>query len=238
MSTTAACPDKECNEVVDVIVKSSDRKLFGAHSHRLALYSAAFPPHVDAGGDATVDVYEQSDVVELLLRYFHPEHEFPDTMSIHFDLFDRLAEAAEKYTIHSLIEISKLRMRLSVSTQPLEVLQYAVRHDYQTLWEPAAAQSLASCSNRQASAVFGYGRLYSAWTEYRHQFGEVYDSITARLGPDPNQHPGGSRKCKIWDRYGKSPMSLPLRPQCTRLEKEGSMIAPATMQPLEGGGIK
>ncbi len=36
---------------------------------------------------------------------------------------------------------------------------------------------------------------------YRHQFGEVYDSITARLGPDPNQHPGGSRKCKIWDRY-------------------------------------
>ncbi|KAF9022742.1 hypothetical protein BDZ89DRAFT_1070444 [Hymenopellis radicata] len=157
-TTTASCPVKECDEVVDVIIRSSDGKLFGCHSHRLALYSPGFPPY-SPDGDTAVELPEQGD-------------------------------AAEKYGVYSAIEISKLRMRLAVSTQPLEVLRYAVRHDYHTL--PA--------SPNHAVKVFDYGRLYSAWTSYRDQFARVYNSITSSR-PEPNQHSGGSRKCTIWNRY-------------------------------------
>ena len=88
------------------MLESQDGVQFGAHSSELAVFSDAFPV-VGSGIVITevVKMSENSDVVELLLQLMHRQ---PWTRldKIPFDLLYRLAEAAEKYCIFSIMEVS------------------------------------------------------------------------------------------------------------------------------------
>ena len=104
----------ECRLTVDIVLKSSDAKLFGAHSANLEMWSSGFPPVSFRNPSGSVDVVpltEASDVLVLLLQYMH-HHRQPDSRKFGFDVLSRLAEAVEKYEIFSAMEVCRIRMGL------------------------------------------------------------------------------------------------------------------------------
>jgi hypothetical protein len=104
----------ECRLTVDIVLKSSDGILLGAHSANLEMWSSGFPPASFRNPSGSLDLVpltEASDVLVLLLQYMH-HHRQPDSRKFGFDILPRLAEAAEKYEIFSAMEVCRIRMGL------------------------------------------------------------------------------------------------------------------------------
>jgi len=66
----------------------------------------------------------------------------PDLGTLQFKTFAGLAEAAEKYMLYSALTLCRMQMEQAISTHPLEVLVYALRHDHINLANEAAQQSM------------------------------------------------------------------------------------------------
>ncbi len=77
----------------------------------LAAFSDAFPAvgSVIITNEA-VRMAESADVVLMLLQFMHRQR-WPRSDSIPFGLLHRLAEAAEKYCIFSLMEVCRVQMQ-------------------------------------------------------------------------------------------------------------------------------
>ncbi|KIY61923.1 hypothetical protein CYLTODRAFT_476584 [Cylindrobasidium torrendii FP15055 ss-10] len=109
------CPVVDCSETVDIIFKSSDGKLIGAHCARLCQYSPFFPLAPVEDGvlvppKEPLELAEASEVLKILMHYFHPKHPLPETDLIPISRLEALAEAARKYDLHSAIEVCRLAM--------------------------------------------------------------------------------------------------------------------------------
>lgn len=95
--------------VVDIVLKSSDGELFGAHQRNLELYTEGFP--IAGSSDAEpVSLNETADVLRLVLRYTHHTRQ-PVLDGIPFALLESLAAAAEKYMIYSAMETCRVQMK-------------------------------------------------------------------------------------------------------------------------------
>lgn len=148
-----------CNLPVDVVLRSCDKVLIGAHKANLDNFSDGFPPcdlNSDDRGSDAVEMTENSDTVKRLLHYVHKE-QYPDVSCLlRKDLF-RLADAAEKYVIHPAMGVcnmyilwvqgSSVRRNIlklivprsaTVEKYPTSTLAYSFKHNYPKIADMAA----------------------------------------------------------------------------------------------------
>jgi hypothetical protein len=101
----------DCHLTVDLILKSSDGVLIGAHKANLENYSDGFPP-ADTTSDLTepVDLPEDSITLDILMQFTH-KHAYPDIYPLRaLELFS-VADAAEKYMVHSAMAVANVCVR-------------------------------------------------------------------------------------------------------------------------------
>ncbi|KAJ7730100.1 hypothetical protein DFH07DRAFT_969296 [Mycena maculata] len=142
---SVAQSERFCAPDADITISSSDGVLFKLHRKNLELHSDIFADAANAtlpGNDSDItELPERADVLDLLFQYMYRQPQ-PDLRMVDFDLCARLAEAAEKYLVYSAAPVTKLRLRDSVAEHPLEVLDYAGRHNHNELATEAARLSM------------------------------------------------------------------------------------------------
>lgn len=101
--TNLSVAGPECRLEVDVILRSSDGYLIGAHQSNLDQYSDGFPDS-NTQMDATqpVDLVEDADTLKILMRFMHKQR-YPKVSWLETTQIFSLAEAAEKYLVYSAI---------------------------------------------------------------------------------------------------------------------------------------
>lgn len=105
-----------CELPVDIVLKSSDGSLVGAHHGNLAHFSEAFPvPGSVKTTDAPIDLPEDGETLRVLMQFMH--HQRLPNLADHVpNLFKKptkllaLAEAAEKYLVYSAMGMCNLRI--------------------------------------------------------------------------------------------------------------------------------
>lgn len=108
----SATLDPECQLPTDVALQSSDDVVFGAHIQNLELFSTGFPvaEHTITPVKEIIHLSETSAVLSLLLRFMHRKPQ-PDCSNVDFAVIAGLAEAVEKYGVHSAMELCAMLMR-------------------------------------------------------------------------------------------------------------------------------
>ncbi|KAF8988977.1 hypothetical protein BDQ17DRAFT_1222760, partial [Cyathus striatus] len=128
-----------CDIPADLTLESIDGKLFHTHSANLSTFSDGFPPATIAPLQGeVVKMSETADVLEILLHFMHPDREQPNLRILSIELLAGVAEAAEKYMVHSARQACSLKMQSLVGYHPLEVLQYATKFNYPEICDVAA----------------------------------------------------------------------------------------------------
>ncbi|KAJ7744626.1 hypothetical protein B0H16DRAFT_1322138, partial [Mycena metata] len=127
----------------DITIASSDGVLFKLHRKNLEFHSDIFanaadttPRDADSGAGDIMQLSESADVLDLLFQYMYRQPQ-PVLKDVQFEVCAGLAEAAEKYVVYSATPATKLRMSDSVVKHPLEVLNYAARHNHDELADEA-----------------------------------------------------------------------------------------------------
>ncbi|ESK91145.1 hypothetical protein Moror_9536 [Moniliophthora roreri MCA 2997] len=101
-----------CLLPVDIILKSSDSVLLGAHSRNLELFSEGFPLEGSTTHelDVVVELTEDANTLKLFLAFTH-NHRHVDLSRIDIDLVLALGDAAEKYGNHSAFVACSMALR-------------------------------------------------------------------------------------------------------------------------------
>lgn len=96
----------------DVVLRSTDGLVFGAHAKNLETFSDGFPiaDHTAHPIEETVQLSETSEVLSLLLKFMHHKKQ-PDCDKLDFKVLSGLAEAVEKYGVYSAMEYCAILMR-------------------------------------------------------------------------------------------------------------------------------
>ncbi|TFY52143.1 hypothetical protein EVJ58_g10175 [Rhodofomes roseus] len=137
------CSERFCSPDSDNTVSSSDGVLFKLHRTNLGVHSDIFPG-VEANvpvQDEIVALEEEASTLELLFQYVYPQRQ-PDLSKLNVRKLALLAEAAEKYSVYSAMEVCRLYMQAAKKRMPMEVLMYAARHGYTELCDEAAPYTL------------------------------------------------------------------------------------------------
>ncbi|KAF7329093.1 hypothetical protein MKEN_00169800 [Mycena kentingensis (nom. inval.)] len=203
------CPSENCTLPVDIILRSSDGVLIGTHVRNLASYGAGFAPADFAPGDEAeiVELTENAAVLEILLQFMHPGQQQPDSTKWAFGTLKDVAEAVEKYIIHCARQVCYLQMAAATSSHSLDVLSYAVKHDYDTLRDQIIPTTLALPAESMDS-ILGNTRFSLAWFRYREQYLTVGSAILNSC-PSAMLHKGGLTTCAEWDAFwSKIPKSI------------------------------
>ena len=103
-----------CSLSIDVIIKSSDGHLIGAHSMNLAAYSEGFPPACFVSPETALDpveLTEKSEVIKVMLKYMHNSR-VTKLEEFSANQVKDIAYAAEKYLIYPLMEVCRLYIKL------------------------------------------------------------------------------------------------------------------------------
>ncbi|THU79279.1 hypothetical protein K435DRAFT_698180 [Dendrothele bispora CBS 962.96] len=88
-----------------------------------------------------VHLSESSTVLDLMFQYMYLQPQ-PDLRKVDFDIVKDLAEAVEKYWVYSAMGALHVRMIEHIPSQPVEVLLYAIRHNYPELINESAEATL------------------------------------------------------------------------------------------------
>ncbi|KAK7451186.1 hypothetical protein VKT23_012518 [Stygiomarasmius scandens] len=186
----------------DIIVQSSDRVLFKVHRRNLEMHSQVFAdaagatsssPSISstaiiAPGDSSelhskaeiIHLSESSAVLDLMLQYMYLQPQ-PDLNKVDFEVVKDLAEAVEKYSIYSAMGVLNVRMRENIHSHPVEVLSYAIKHNYPELINESAETTLDSLPytmlQRLPAEVFG------AWLSYQQTYHVLLSKEFTRFGP-------------------------------------------------------
>lgn len=101
----------DCQIPVDVVLRSSDDVLLGAHKTSLEYHSDGFPA-ADAKLDTSdpVDLTEDATTLKHLMQYVHKQH-YPNVFDLPIEEVSDLADAAEKYMVHAAMGICKTYMQ-------------------------------------------------------------------------------------------------------------------------------
>ncbi|KAJ7307078.1 hypothetical protein DFH08DRAFT_758006 [Mycena albidolilacea] len=200
------CQSDGCTLIVDIFLRSSDGVLHAAHSKNLEMYGEGFPPSalvsVSRGGDTAqpevVQMTEQSDIIELLLKYMHLQRQ-PDLSRHKFDTLAGLAEAAEKYLVYSAMDVCRIRMGLYVQDHPARVLAYAIKHDYPELRDVAVPLTLTMPLSTMKALLQDAPHGFIAWAQYREGFIEAMHS--SLVPGTVVLHKGGVQSCGVWEDF-------------------------------------
>ncbi|THU78041.1 hypothetical protein K435DRAFT_700978, partial [Dendrothele bispora CBS 962.96] len=145
----------------DITLQSSDRVLFKVHRRNLEMYSQVFADAANATATVPISIptpasttlsdssssseivhlSESSAVLDLMFQYMYLQPQ-PDLRKVDFDVIKDLAEAVEKYCVYSAMGALKVGMREHIPSQPVEVLLYAIRHNYPELINESAEATL------------------------------------------------------------------------------------------------
>ena len=100
----------ECTIPVDIVLRSSDHVLIGAHKANLSQFSGGFPP-VDTVTETgrIVDLSKDGKMLSLLMRFMHIQR-YPDLIDNSDYRVLALAYAAEKYVVPSAAAVSSARI--------------------------------------------------------------------------------------------------------------------------------
>jgi hypothetical protein len=104
-----------CTLTVDIVLRSSDKVLIGAHQANLAQFSEGFPSSdVVTAPKEPVDLAESGDVLALLVHFMH-KCRHPNLANLMKAKPPRkrlfaLAEAAEKYMVYPAMSVCNLRI--------------------------------------------------------------------------------------------------------------------------------
>nr|GAT50047.1 predicted protein [Mycena chlorophos] len=203
-SDAPACAAEGCKTVVDVVLRSSDGKLLAAHAKNLEFFAEGFPPaalldtntHADSKTFEVVQMAENAAALELLLQYMHTQ-KLPNLANVPFSVLAQLAEAAEKYLVYSAMDACKSRMRIAAKNHPLEVLNYASKHDYTELMEEVAPMTVSMPFYRVRAALTANPMALIAWCQYRETFLELRDELLL-IDVSFVLHKGGVTTCEDW----------------------------------------
>ncbi|KAJ7147019.1 hypothetical protein C8R44DRAFT_899377, partial [Mycena epipterygia] len=132
----------------NVTIVSSDGVLFKVHHKNMEVHSDIFADAANVtlpenGADEVVTLSESSAVLDLLSQYMYHQPQ-PDLNALEFSIFDGLARAAQKYVVYSALPAVAIKMKCvdSVAKYPLQVLDYAARHNHKELANEAAHLSV------------------------------------------------------------------------------------------------
>jgi hypothetical protein len=127
----------------DITLRSSDGMLFKFFRKNLEVHSGVFADAgaFEASSKEIVDLSETSEILELFLQLMSHQ-EPPNLMSLEFNILASLAEAVEKYQVFSAMAICDVCMRIALPHHPLEVLNYAARHNRVETMNAAAIESI------------------------------------------------------------------------------------------------
>ncbi|KAJ7572149.1 hypothetical protein C8J56DRAFT_58383, partial [Mycena floridula] len=121
------CPVADCDQQVDIVLKSSDGFLIGAHRCNMGRFSDGFPSAeavTITSLEEVVPLAETKAVLDMLLYFLHPRS-LPTCDELDFGTLLALAYAAEKYLvylvtspIYGLIHWVSARFRKLASQRP------------------------------------------------------------------------------------------------------------------------
>ncbi|KAF8981530.1 hypothetical protein BDQ17DRAFT_1438373 [Cyathus striatus] len=171
----------KCEEIVDIVLFSSDEKEFGAHKMHLEFYSDGFPPAELALclGCETVPLTEDSSTLHLLLQFMHKRHGYPDLTNVLFDTLLKLSEAAVKYQVYGAIESCKQHLSRSAKgnitdLNSFDLLVFAVKHGYTDLANEVAPRTLGRYPVHKAvQQYFSMPDLIVPWVRYHASYESI-----------------------------------------------------------------
>ncbi|KAF9477114.1 hypothetical protein BDN70DRAFT_862258 [Pholiota conissans] len=216
LPTVRPCPVRDCTLPIDIILKSSDDIFHAAHTKLLEQFSEGFPHAASVTVDANIPVLEEtSAVLDLMLQFMHHTRQ-PDLGNIDFDLLCSFAEAVEKYLIYSAMSVCKILMNLSIAYHPVEVLVYALKHDYHELANTAAPLTVQNDSEMvvsKAKAAGIHDSFLVAWFRYRDNVTKAGRSL---LKNPPGYgigglHKGGLQQCELWTEFIEEVLSAGIK---------------------------
>ncbi len=111
--TPASHIEPACTADVDIVLKSMDGVLLGAHLQYLSAWTDAFPMPdnvLTLARTEVVDLPENAATLEIVLKFVHPQRP-PAVDTISDDLLILIAEAVEKYGVYPGMEVCRLRMK-------------------------------------------------------------------------------------------------------------------------------
>ncbi|KIY70730.1 hypothetical protein CYLTODRAFT_451494 [Cylindrobasidium torrendii FP15055 ss-10] len=182
----------------DIAIQSSDNVLFKIHRINLAMFSQVFS---DAAGSTvaqtneTVHLTESAEVLELMLQYIYLQPQ-PDLRHVRFDVLAALAEAVEKYQIYCAMGVCSQRMKECISSHPVEVLMYSVRHKREEIINECAEATIAISATEMLKTL--PGDIFAAWMQYYHNWHALMQKEYGRYGPTRHHRSVAVHHCEIW----------------------------------------
>ncbi|THU82873.1 hypothetical protein K435DRAFT_784454 [Dendrothele bispora CBS 962.96] len=151
-----------------------------------------------------VHLSESSAVLGLMFQYMYLQPQ-PDLRKVDFDVVKDLAEAVEKYCVYPAMGALNLQMREHIPSQPVEVLLYAIRHNYPELINKSAEATLEFPPYPMLQRV--PLEVFSAWISYQQTYHVLLSKEFTRFGPKRNhassfihsQH--NAHRCKSWYKH-------------------------------------
>ncbi|TEB21270.1 hypothetical protein FA13DRAFT_1819702 [Coprinellus micaceus] len=179
------CPVSGCTLTVDIVLRSSDKVLIGAHQANLAQFSEGFPSSdVVTAPKEPVDLAESGDVLALLVHFMH-KCRHPNLANLMKAKPPRkrlfaLAEAAEKYMVYPAMSVCNLRIAERMEDDLLNTFAYATKFDYLDIADKVAPHLIdMNAALIRRSLAGAHSNVLLAWFCYREQFLEIADAMAA-----------------------------------------------------------
>ncbi|KAL1699429.1 hypothetical protein EV121DRAFT_216245 [Schizophyllum commune] len=180
----------------DIIVfRSRDGTLFNIHSCNLRCTTdGPLAENFTAVPGEKVQLPENAATLQMLFGFVYPSLH-PSLVDIPFARFAAVAEAAEKYHVAPARTVCRIIIQVSAlyKEHPLEILEFAFRHDHSDLLDLAAPYSLKA-EVRKARQTLSLP-LFAAWVDYRQAFNDAFWCSGIRFR---DFHPGSKNSCPYW----------------------------------------
>ncbi|TRM57751.1 hypothetical protein BD626DRAFT_634604 [Schizophyllum amplum] len=171
------------------------------HIDRTKLERAAdFAPPSDAQSSPTeiIRLEERYVELDLLFRFVYCDVDI-DFDVLPFQDVEGLAEAAEKYIVHSAIPVCRMYMKSKAKMEPISVLKYAIKHNYRDILNVVAPYTIGQ--------DFFMFRLLSnipdayvaPWVSFNFQYQQVALQVMRICGNHHDSHVDQDIECTLED---------------------------------------
>ncbi|KAF8663655.1 hypothetical protein AX16_000897 [Volvariella volvacea WC 439] len=119
----------------------------------------------------TCALSERSEELRILLAFMHPGA-VPSIRDISMQVLGRLAVAADKYGVYTLVELCKAVMGLRAKEDPFFVLCHAVDYHYCDLYESVAPLTISKTLEEANKGILS-PTTFRAWVLWRNEHQQV-----------------------------------------------------------------
>ncbi|RDB26238.1 hypothetical protein Hypma_006160 [Hypsizygus marmoreus] len=198
-------PDQEIEDTMsalfndadaDVVFRSRDKIRFRIYSTYLKNTTGGFPPvGFTPHEDEIVDLDENASTLNLMFQFVYPQPQ-PPLRTLDFPTLSSLAEAVEKYQIYPAMQICYVFMTKALPSHALDILDYAIKHDYYPLMDKAAPH--ISLEDVSSAATRVSPRLLQIWIPYHNACNQALrDAFKIN---EPHKRPRSSfESCTEWE---------------------------------------